>query len=256
MPFERAGENLLQQRMTNLKYMIRGALVAGILSVSSLSAAIVTEITLGDFTAPNILDFESAAVGNVSGTESMFTDIGIASVSGTAGSYTDDFQDRDNSSERALWFTSGNQLVIVDPGNSGSAQYGQQNISYEISFTNSIFRFGFSTHDEPFAAAGAAPLNIRFYSGATQVGSITSNGVLLAGTGPNPNWDRRDFYFGNDELFDRVVLTTDPNGNQGFALDNFAVDPALSDVPEPGSLALFGLGLMGAAFMRRKQQNR
>lgn len=242
--------------MTNYKSLLRGALLAGLLSASTLPAAVITEITLGGFTNPNILDFESEAVGTIGATDPIFTAIGIASITGTSGTYTDDFQDRENSSERALWFTSGNQLVIVDPAALDGGIYGQQNISYEISFINSVFRFGFSTHDEPFASQGAAPLTITFYSGANQVGTINSNGVLVAasGSGPSPNWDRRDFYFENDELFDRVVLTTDPTGNQGFALDNFAVEP-VSDVPEPGTLALFGLGLIGAGFFRRKRQN-
>ena len=239
--------------MTKFKKMLGGVLLAGFASAATLSAGTVTAVTMGDFTTPGTLNFESMATGNIANNDAIFSTIGILSVSGTASTFVDDFQDRTNSSDRALWLTAGNQLVIVDPGNSGSNIYGQTGISYTIDFLAPISRFGFSTHDEPFQSQGSPPLTITFFSGLIEVGSILSSGTLLAGSGPNPNWDRRDFFFQNTEVFDRIVLST-TGSDQGFALDNLTVDQSESvpDVPEPASLTLLGLALVALAAGRKR----
>lgn len=240
--------------MTKLEKLLSCALLAGFASAATLSAGTVTVATMGDFTTPGTLDFESTATGAIADNDALFSTIGILSVSGTASTFLDDFQDRQNSSDRALWLTAGNQLVIVDPGNSGSNIYGQLGISYTIDFAAPISRFGFSTHDEPFQSQGAPPLVITFFNGLTQVGSTLSNGVLLPGSGPNPDWDRRDFIFQDTDVFDRIVLST-TGFNQGFALDNLTVDQSefAAAVPEPGSLTLLGLALMALAASRKKR---
>jgi hypothetical protein len=239
--------------MTKLAKLLGCVLLTGFASAAALSAGTVTPATMGDFTTPGTLTFESMATGNIADNDAMFSTIGILSVSGTASTFVDDFQDRQNSSDRALWLTAGNQLVIVDPGNSGSNIYGQMGMSYTIDFTAPVSRFGFSTHDEPFESQSAPPLVITFFSGATEVGSILSSGVLLPGPGPNPNWDRRDFFFQNTEVFDRIELTT-TGSNQGFALDNLTVDQSESvpPVPEPASLTLLGLTLLALAASRKR----
>lgn len=241
--------------MTRLRKLLDRVLLAGFAAAATLSAGTVTNVTMGSFTTPGTLDFELMATGAIADNDAIFSTIGILSVSGSASTFTDDFQDRQYSSDRALWLTAGNQLVIVDPGNSGSNIYGQLGISYTIDFVAPISRFGFSTHDEPFQSQGAPPLVITFFNGLTQVGSILSSGTLWSGAGPNPDWDRRDFFFQNTEVFDRIVLSTTGN-NQGFALDNLTVDQSESvpDVPEPGSLALLGLGLLGVASVRRMRR--
>jgi len=239
--------------MTKLRKLLGWALLAGFASAATLSAGTVTAVTMANFTTPGTLDFELMATGNIANDDAIFSTIGILSVSGTASTFLDDFQNRQNSSDRALWLTAGNQLVIVDPENSGSSIYGQLGIAYTIDFTAPVSRFGFSTHDEPFESQGSPPLTITFFSGLIEVGSILSSGTLIAGSGPNPNWDRRDFFFQNTEVFDRIVLST-TGSDQGFALDNLTVDQSESvpEVPEPASLTLLGLALMALAASRKR----
>ena len=65
--------------------------------------------------------------------------------------------------------------------------YGQAGIGHTIDSAGPMSRFGFSTHDEPFASQGAPPLVITFLFGGIEVGSTTSSGVLLPGSGPSPD---------------------------------------------------------------------
>ena len=61
-----------------------------------------------------------------------------------------------------------------------------------------------------------------------------------------------NFFFTGGNLFDRIVLTST---NYAFESDNHAFANIKKSVPEPGTMARFGLGLMGlgAAARRRRK---
>jgi hypothetical protein len=60
-----------------------------------------------------------------------------------------------------------------------------------------------------------------------------------------------NFLFTEGDLFDRIVLVST---NWAFESDNHAFGNVTTSVPEPATLVMFGLGLMGLGVMARRRQ--
>ena len=97
--------------------------------------------------------------------------------------------------------------------------------------------------------------SIDFYNGASLVGSFDGADIspLLANGGQSSWASNRyvNFLFTDGDLFDRIVLVST---NWAFESDNHAFGNISTSVPEPGTLAMFGLGLMGLGVMARRRQ--
>jgi hypothetical protein len=193
----------------------------------SRGSAAITAITLGDFSNPRVLDFQSSPAGNVSGTDPLFTTFGISSVTAFSSgsiSFTDTFEVRPNSS-RALW-ENASGLAVVDPGATRLAEpatIGGDALGYDLTFDSLQEKVGISTHDQ------GGFYFFDFYNGATLVGHFETFATSA---------DTNEFYFSSDLSFDRFVLST-PGG---YAIDDITLD-SVAAVPEPTSLALFALGM-------------
>ncbi|HET9444735.1 MAG TPA: PEP-CTERM sorting domain-containing protein [Steroidobacteraceae bacterium] len=97
--------------------------------------------------------------------------------------------------------------------------------------------------------------SIHFYSGGSLVGSYDGGDIApLLATGGQSSWASNryvNFLFTDGDLFDRIVLVST---NWAFESDNHAFGNIAAAVPEPGTLAMFGLGLMGLGGMALRRQ--
>lgn len=91
---------------------------------------------------------------------------------------------------------------------------------------------------------------LSFYNGADQVLRLTGADVIAAGVGFGnqiaPGANRYVNIFLNGDTYDRIVISTT---QYAFESDNHA----FAQVPEPGTLALLGLGLIGAGAARLRR---
>ena len=97
--------------------------------------------------------------------------------------------------------------------------------------------------------------SIHFYDGGSLVGSYSGADIFsLMANGGQSSWASNryvNFLFTEGDLFDRIVLVST---NWAFESDNHAFGNTTTSVPEPATLMMFGLGLMGLGMMARRRQ--
>jgi hypothetical protein len=136
-------------------------------------------------------------------------------------------------------------------------QYLLQNVAaqntFEIAFSSPQAAFGFFATDIGDAGARLV-LTFTTVGGGTE--SIT---VPNSTTGTGPSVSGSVLYFGlidTRNLFTKVTFTNTNSTQDGFGFDDMTVGregQVVATVPEPATLALFGLGLAGLGLSRRRK---
>lgn len=169
--------------------------------------------------------------------------------------------------------TIGFEEVVLSNGTLVTDQFASLGVTFTpgVSYQNSVSRrpnfSGPAVID--FAFSGFADISIQFSQAVTEAtAAMTANfgGMSLTAllddvivesfdyTFPNNTVDSNfnNFFGFTDILFDELRLT--PVGSTSVAIDNLAFTYAAVPVPEPGILALLGLGLAGMGLARRKKK--
>ena len=99
--------------------------------------------------------------------------------------------------------------------------------------------------------------SIAFYNGGSLIGGYDGADIFpLLANGGQTSWASNryvNFFFNSGDVFDRIVLTST---NYAFESDNHAFGNIRKSVPEPGTLAMFGLGLVGLGGRRDAARQR
>jgi hypothetical protein len=175
--------------------------------------------------AANVFTFDADTLG----TSTQFTDT-VGGISATFSSPSDPggFQ------IQPTIFQALNGNVLGDPGPAGAS-----GIPLIVTFNQDLSAIAavFATAD----FGPASPFTLTAFLGNTQVGSVTQTGFVPAGF----TFPEGEIAFGGSP-FNRVVFSSPA---PDFAVDQLAVAPT----PEPGSIWLFGFGLVGVALLLRRK---
>ena len=207
----------------------KGTFLALVVVLMSPMAANATVIQIGAMTNANVvIDFGTFATGatSVAAINAAALGAGIVSISFSAASGIGNY-DTDLGSGNALAADGVGGLTIVpELGVYANAT------SMTIVLDHLVSQFGFQLADRTGST-------LEFFAGAALVGTISTPDIMTP-----PVTD----FFESSVLFDRIVLSQGVN----WVIPELVIETRA--VPEPGTLALLGIGLLGMGAARRRRK--
>ncbi len=223
-----------------------------------MTTSILTKVTCGVALAAGsslanaaviVLDFEG--VGNTASIDNFYNG-GTDSVGNSGADYGIEF--------------SGNTLGLIDEDAGGAGNFANEpspdTVMFWLDDTSAIMNvpLGFDTGFSFFySSASAATINI--YAGLDATGTLlnsidlaaqyTANGCTGDPNGQYCNWDPIGASFAGTARSIDFGGTANRTGYDDITFGSASPDPV--SVPEPGSLALLGIGMAGIACRRRKR---
>jgi hypothetical protein len=226
----------------NIKFL-KTILSGLVLSTNCFVHATIISVDQSEFVDFELFDFNTFSKGLISNTDSRFTDFGLTSVSviveKTSG---EEFNNGSLGIKHALWGAGDNDLYISDGTEHSSGGRPLALIeAYEFNFETSVTRVGFYLEDvwQPVVAI------------------FSLNGNEVGRSGELTEWSAFQL-FGSDTAFDKVVLQSTAT-NDGWGVSQVIVDRSelpIQEVPEPGTVILLSLGIVGLSFSRYKKKSR
>jgi hypothetical protein len=201
--------------------------VAFALAVSA-GPAVASKVGPGAFVSPAIIDFESAPLGEI---DTYYSGLGVVFSNLFGGG------DADTGTGTGV-----SKVATNFPIFSGCPD--ALCVDAETQFSNMMTRAGFYVSTNP-----EDDVTVRAYNGSALVGSEFFN---TSGGGHGGSFAGIEFPSG----FNRIVFDTTTTSNGALILDNLRFESGPASVPEPTSLIVIGLGLLGACVRLCRRQSR
>jgi len=221
------------------KKFLVAALTASLLAASAADATVVINATVGG--APTGVNYYNFDTNALSGLVSAVT----FSATGGAG-----YANGSSSGQYAApYISNSNGVPFGDNTVSGadSTRYVTTGVgTVTVDFSSQLLYVGLLWG----SVDGYNTLDL--YNGANLVASIGGSSVTAAANGDQGVNGTYYVNVTSSDAFNRIVARS---GSYAFEFDNLAYNTGTSQaVPEPGSLALLGMGLAGLGFTRRRQR--